>query len=168
MGGLTEVAWADPDSASDALKKMLAEAQFDSFWVSSIEVALRFIRRVNSLESSVYVDVVFSCAAEVRAGDSLTGISEQDFFYGRSKFLADIYSFIGMDVEGVYLGAGGALLISIGKSVVELQLSQEDLEQDSSVWEVKVDVRKPHPLPFPASVACVATGGGEYVLTIAS
>ncbi|WP_421575809.1 hypothetical protein [Stenotrophomonas maltophilia] len=168
MGGLTEVARADPDSAGYALKTMLAEAQFDSFWVSSIEMALRFIRRVNSLESSVYVDLVFSCAAKVRAGDSLNSISDRDFFYGRSRFLADIYSFIGMDVEGIYLGAGGSLFISIGKSVVELQLSQEDLEQDSSVWEVKVDVRKPHPLPFPASVACVATGGGEYVLTIAS
>lgn len=168
MGGLTEVARADPDSASDALKKMLAEAQFDSFWVSSIEVELRFIKHVNSLESSVYVDVAFSCGAVVRAGDSLTDTSERDFFCGRSKFLADIYSFIGMDVEGIYLGVGGALLISIGKSVVELQLSQEDLEQDGSVWEVKVDVRKPHPLPFPASVACVATGGGEYVLAIAS
>jgi hypothetical protein len=168
MGGLTEVARADPDSAGDALKKMLAEAQFDSFWVSSIEAALRFIKYVNSMESSVYVDVVFSCAAKVRAGDSLTGISEQDFFHGRSRFLADIYSFIGMDVEGVCLGAGGALLISIEKSVIELQVSQEDLEQDSSAWEVKVDFRKPHSLPFPASVACVATGGGEYVLAIAS
>lgn len=163
IGKKTELSLA---MASEALNKILVGAYLDCFSVSSIQVSLRFIKEDAIPGISLYVDNDFSCDAVMgNANVAAMDISAEGFFARRAKFLADVYSCIGMEVTNVHLEIDGSLSISIGDSVIAMQLAKEDKEQEESVWKVEMEVPAGHLMSTVNSVMCVPKGGGVSFLS---
>lgn len=154
------------EAASDALNQMLVGAYLDCFSVSSIQVSLRFINNIIFPEIALYVDNSFSCEA-VLSSDKGTIIdtAAEKFFTRRATFLAEVYACMGMEVTNIHLEINGSLSISIGESIIAMQLSQEDREQEESVWTVEMETPNGHSLPAAHSVICVPKNDGVSFLS---
>ena len=152
--------------ASEAINKMLVGAYLDCFSVSSLQVSLRFINALALPGISLYVDSNFSCEAALsRNKGTMIDTSAERFFIRRSKFLAEVYAFIGKEVTNTDLEIDGSLSISIGESIIVMQLSQEDMTQEESVWNVEMETPNGHLLPAAHSVVCVPRNGGISFLS---
>ncbi|WP_369975819.1 hypothetical protein [Xanthomonas bundabergensis] len=152
--------------AGDSLSKMLVGSYFDCFSVSSIPVSLKFINDNVFPGKSLYVDVDFSCDA-VMGCDSCKAIDDsvEGFFTRRAKFLADLYSCIGREVADIHLEVDGSLAISIGGSVITMQLAQEEKGQEDSVWKVEMEMPVGHLMSTVNSVMCVPKADGVSFLS---
>lgn len=123
--------------ATEELSRMLAGASLDQLTAFSVQASLRFVSDRVRVGRITFVDVTFTCDADVvRDGQSEDGAGDDDFFQGRSRFLARTHELIGTQVERVTLRPNGALAICLGKSQVVLRLSGEDREADDWAWKV--------------------------------
>ncbi|GAB3060827.1 hypothetical protein [Stenotrophomonas tumulicola] len=152
--------------AGESLNRMLVGAHLDCFSVSSITVSLRFINDGAFPGISLYVDNDFSCGAVMRGGDNLVmENSVGGFFTKRAKFLSGVYSCIGKEVTKVNLSFDGSLSISVGDSVIAMQLEKEDKEQEDYVWKVEMEAPAGHLVSEVNSVMCVPNDGGVKFLS---
>ncbi len=147
----------DLETARSQLVRMLLGSYIDSFNVSSIQILLRLINANAQSGFSLYVDLSFSCQAGLLDEDGIEASTlDGDFFAGRSRFLGDIYSCIGKQISGIEVGSDGRLRLIVDGSIMELSISDEDMESDAPIWQVAMEGA-----PGSSSsdvVSCVSTG----------
>ncbi|WMJ68353.1 hypothetical protein [Stenotrophomonas sp. 24(2023)] len=149
----------DVVAARSSLEGMLLGSYLDSFNVSSLQVALRFINASACPDKSLYVDLSFSCAATVRNGLVSSGnVGNVDFFVGRAAFLPEVYGKIGLEISGVELDSEGGLVLSMGDSVIELVARDEGVGIENSVWKVVIERPAGSGPSLGGSISCVSMG----------
>lgn len=148
----------DVAAARSSLEGMLLGSYLDSFSVSSLQIALRFINASACPDKSLYVDLSFSCAATLHDGlASSSNVGNVDFFVGRAVFLPEVYGKIGIEISGVELDSEGRLVISMGDSVIELIATDEDVGIEDSVWQVVMERPTGSGSSLGGSISCVST-----------
>jgi len=149
----------DVAAARLSLEGMLLGSYLDSFNVSSLNITLRLINASACPGKLLYVDMSFSCAAIVRdCGISASNVAKLDFFMGRAEFLPKVYEKIGVEISGVELDFEGRLVLSMSHSVVELAVTDEDMELEGSIWQVVMEAGADSALSPGGSVSCISTG----------
>ncbi|WP_108270257.1 hypothetical protein [Stenotrophomonas maltophilia] len=149
----------DVAAARSSLEGMLLGSYLDSFNVSSLQVALRFINAAACPDKSLYVDLSFSCAAALLDGlASSSNVGNVDFFVGRAMFLPKIYGKIGLEISGVDLDSEGRLVLSMGDSLIELVATDEDVGVEDSVWQVAMERPTGSGPSLGDSISCVSMG----------
>ncbi|WP_097048287.1 hypothetical protein [Stenotrophomonas sp. CC120223-11] len=149
----------DVAAARSSLEGMLLGSYLDSFSVSSLNITLRLINASACPGELLYVDMSFSCAAIVRdCGISSSNVAKLDFFMGRAAFLPKVYEKIGVEISGVELDFEGRLVLSMGDSVVELAVTDEDVELEGSVWQVVMERPTGAGPSLGGSISCVSMG----------
>lgn len=149
----------DLAAARSSLEGMLCGSYLDSFSVSSLNVTLRLINASACPGRSLYVDMSFLCAAIVRDCEiSSANVEKLDFYMGRAAFFPKVYEKIGVEISGVELDLEGRLVLSMGDSIVELVVTDEDIELEGSVWHVVMEEVTGSGPSLGGSICCVSTG----------
>ena len=149
----------DLETARSRLVRMLLGSYIDSFNVSSIQIWLRLINANAQPGLSLYVDLSFSCRASLMDEDEIQdSFQGHDFFAGRSRFLSEIYACIGGEVSGIEVASDGCLRLMVGNSIMGLSISDEDVEPDTSIWQVAMEGTVAPRSSSSDVVSCVSTG----------
>ncbi len=129
------------EEAAGSLRNLLESASLDSVNATSITARLRFISSEVIKDNLIYVDVSFSCDASIRAGEHQQPSPEvNDFFQRRGDFLRAAYLLIGSSIVSAELDHRGRLRMHFTQGVMaELFLSEDDMDDDGSVWEVAAE-----------------------------
>jgi hypothetical protein len=158
----------DLETARSQLVRMLLGSYIDSFNVSSIQILLRLINTNAQPGFSLYVDLSFSCQASLLDEDEIEASSlGSDFFAGRSRFLGDIYSCIGKEISGIEVGSDGRLRLIMDDWIMQLSISDEDMESDAPIWQVAMEGAVAPNSSSSVVVSCVSTGS-EVVFIFSS
>lgn len=146
------------NSVSAYAHRVLTGAALDEIRVHSTQLWLRFLNDRLAIGKLIAVDLVFGCAAYmVEAGGH--HVSEGiDFFEQRSSFLAEVYKYIGQEINGAEVSNDGRLFIDMGagKTLV-LRPSEQDLENDDSIWRLAVEDKQGAVADLPYAY-CVSDG----------
>lgn len=123
------------EAGNSVLSSLLCGAQFDSFHVYNLELAIGF---VGGAAASAWISTNQVVSADIYPTSNLR---PTDFRDGRREVLGKLYSLVGCHVAAAWIGEAAELVIEF-ENQVKLLVIVDD-EEDEILWSVTSDSPSP-------------------------